>query len=85
MCRRDYHSIMTARRLTIWTHSAEKAVCNEFAEKGADEKDKTWDGCFALHLRDGTGETCQSMSDTFVRNTFAVLEPSSVNGKGRYI
>lgn len=33
MCRRDYHSIMTARRLAIWTHSAEKAEYNEFAEK----------------------------------------------------
>lgn len=67
-------------------HTAQKRQCvMSLQKKGADEKDKLWDGCFALHLRDGTGEICKRMSDTLVRNTFAVLEPSLVNGNVKHI
>lgn len=51
MCSRDYHSIMTARRLTIWTHSVEKAEYNEFAEKECWWKYKMWDECLYVSQR----------------------------------
>lgn len=43
MCRRDYHSIMTARRFAIWAHSKEKEEYNE--EEGW-LKGQMWDGSF---------------------------------------
>lgn len=33
MCSKDYHRIMTARRIAIWTHRAETAEGNESAEE----------------------------------------------------
>lgn len=38
-----------------------------------------------VRLRDGTGEICMCTFDTIVMNTFAVFEPSLVNGNGRHI